>query len=172
MGLLGKPTIFGNVHIGLGVQSPRESMIFGSRGIPMTPSCEAPWVTFALACLQQLKPWNLEKTLKETNGCCFCLRWFFVWFRLHSYTWDNDWDDDWVDISNIMTFWYTDCHQILLGVDLLVMCLRRKAASPRNVNNAHQLPGSASRLTPLELDANLQADPSASYHMETRVRSI
>ena len=35
--------------------------------------------------------------------------------------------------------------------------VRRKAASPRNVNNAHQLPGSASRLTPLELDANLQA---------------
>ena len=70
-----------------------------------------------------------------------------------------------------MTSWYTDCNQILLSVDLLVMCLRRKAASPRNVNNAHQLPGSASRLTPLELDANLQADPSASYHMETKVRT-
>ena len=34
---------------------------------------------------------------------------------------------------------------------------RRKAASPRSINNAHQLPGISSRLTPLELDANLQA---------------
>lgn len=42
-----------------------------------------------------------------------------------------------------------------IGVSPAVEALR-KAASPRNVNNAHQLPGSASRLTPLELDANLQ----------------
>ena len=43
---------------------------------------------------------------------------------------------------------------------------RRKAASPRSINNAHQLPGASSRLTPLELDANLQA--SASWGVRAR----
>jgi len=42
-----------------------------------------------------------------------------------------------------------------IGISPAVEALR-KAASPRSINNAHQLPGASSRLTPLELDANLQ----------------
>ena len=119
--------------------------------------------------------WSLEtwKNIERNKWLLFFFRWFFVWFRdIRILEIMIEMMIKYIDISNIMTSWYTDCNQILLSVDLLVMCLRRKAASPRNVNNAHQLPGSASRLTPLELDANLQADPSASYHMETKVRLI